>query len=364
QPGMLGWGNRCYKDQSIKVLTPPPQAAVIRAMPVYKKAEHVTEVVKRCPNHELSREFNDGQIAPPSHLIRVEGNSHAQYVEDTITGRQSVLVPYEPPQLTAKFPKASRCPPSRSEDLQTRRFFVYPPSMQSSPSFGSTSPTHGKVNKLPSVSQLINPQQRNTLTPSSMSGGLTDMTPIMGSHIPMSADMSSLSPTHALQQQLPLVPSSHCTPPPPYPMDSSISSRSTLSSLSSCSFLLRLGCAGCLDYFTAQGLTNMYQIENYNLEDLSRLKIPAEFQHIIWKGIMEHRQAMDFSPPPHIVRTTSGASTVSVGSSEARGERVIDAVRFTLRQTISFPPRDEWSDFSFDLDSRRNKQQRIKEEGE
>lgn len=45
----------------IKVLTNPPQGAVVRAMPVYKKAEHVTEVVKRCPNHELSREFNDGQ---------------------------------------------------------------------------------------------------------------------------------------------------------------------------------------------------------------------------------------------------------------------------------------------------------------
>lgn len=116
----------------IKVLTTPPQGAVVRAMPVYKKAEHVTEVVKRCPNHELSREFNDGQfsylkrcvspgfsqlpvlttprprlfvfppgqIAPPSHLIRVEGNNHAQYVEDTITGRQSVLVPYEPPQVS------------------------------------------------------------------------------------------------------------------------------------------------------------------------------------------------------------------------------------------------------------------------
>uniref|UniRef100_A0A3Q4H8P1 Cellular tumor antigen p53 n=2 Tax=Neolamprologus brichardi TaxID=32507 RepID=A0A3Q4H8P1_NEOBR len=457
----------------IKVLTTPPQGAVIRAMPVYKKAEHVTEVVKRCPNHELSREFNDGQIAPPSHLIRVEGNSHAQYVEDTITGRQSVLVPYEPPQVGTEFTtilynfmcnsscvggmnrrpiliivtletrdgqvlgrrcfearicacpgrdrkadedsirkqhvtdatKSSEafrqvshgiqmstikkrrstdeevfCLPIKGREIyeilvkikeslelmqflpqhtiesyrqQQQNLLQKQTSMSSQPSFGSTSPTPGKVNKLPSVSQLINPQQRNTLTPSSMSGGLTDMTPMMGTHIPMNADMSSLSPTHALQPQLPLVPSSHCTPPPPYPMDSSISS-----------FLIRLGCAGCLDYFTAQGLTNIYQIENYNMEDLSRLKIPAEFQHIIWKGIMEHRQAMDFSPPPHIVRTTGSASTVSVGSSEARGERVIDAVRFTLRQTISFPPRDEWSDFSFDLDSRRNKQQRIKEEGE
>ncbi|XP_068600003.1 tumor protein 63 isoform X1 [Brachionichthys hirsutus] len=470
----------------IKVLTSPPQAAVVRAMPVYKKAEHVTEVVKRCPNHELSREFNDGQIAPPSHLIRVEGNNHAQYVEDTITGRQSVLVPYEPPQVGTEFTtilynfmcnsscvggmnrrpiliivtletrdgqvlgrrcfeaRICACPgrdrkadedsirkqhitdTTKSSDafrqvshgiqmstIKKRRstdeeVFCLPikgreiyeilvkikeslelmqflpqhtiesyrqqqqnllqkqTAMPSQPSYGSCSPTHGKVNKLPSVSQLMNPQQRNTLTPSSMSGGLTDskcvsilapfvsaVSPMMGTHIPMNADMSSLSPTHALQPQLPMVPSSHCTPPPPYPMDSSISS-----------FLIRLGCAGCLDYFTAQGLSNIYQIENYNMEDLSRLKIPSEFLHIIWKGIMEHRQAMDFSPPPHIVRTTSGASTVSVGSSEARGERVIDAVRFTLRQTISFPPRDEWSDFSFDLDSRRNKQQRIKEEGE
>ncbi|XP_075901244.1 tumor protein 63 isoform X2 [Nelusetta ayraudi] len=457
----------------IKVLTQPPQGAVVRAMPVYKKAEHVTEVVKRCPNHELSREFNDGQIAPPSHLIRVEGNNHAQYVEDTITGRQSVLVPYEPPQVGTEFttvlynfmcnsscvggmnrrpiliivtletrdgqvlgrrcfearicacPGRDRkadedsirkqhvtdatksneafrqvshgiqmsaikkrrstdeevfCLPIKGREIyeilvkikeslelmqflpqhtiesyrqQQQNLLQKQTSAPPQPSYGSCSPTHGKVNKLPSVSQLMNPHQRNTLTPSSMSGGLTDMSPMMGTHLPMSADMSSLSPTHALQPQLPLVPSSHCTPPPPYPMDSSISS-----------FLIRLGCAGCLDYFTAQGLTNIYQIENYNMEDLSRLKIPAEFQHIIWKGIMEHRQAMDFSPPPHIVRTTSGASTVSMGSSEARGERVIDAVRFTLRQTISFPPRDEWSDFSFDLDSRRNKQQRIKEEGE
>ncbi|XP_043984765.1 tumor protein 63 isoform X7 [Gambusia affinis] len=282
----------------IKVLTPPPQGAVIRAMPVYKKAEHVTEVVKRCPNHELSREFNDGQIAPPSHLIRVEGNSHAQYLEDTITGRQSVLVPYEPPQVGTEFTtilynfmcnsscvggmnrrpiliivtletrdgqvlgrrcfearicacpgrdrkadedsirkqhvtdnsKSSEgtkrpyrhisqsiqmstikkrrstdeevfCLPIKGREIyemlvkikeslelmqflpqhtiesyrqQQQNLLQKQNPMQSPTAYGSSSPTHGKVNKLPSVSQLINPQQRNTLTPSSMTGGLTD----------------------------------------------------------------------------------------------------------------------------------------------------------------------------------------------
>ncbi|XP_059722925.1 tumor protein p73 isoform X2 [Haemorhous mexicanus] len=87
----------------IKVSTSPPPGTIIRAMPVYKKAEHVTEVVKRCPNHELGRDFNDGQSAPASHLIRVEGNNLSQYVDDPVTGRQSVMVPYEPPQVGTEF---------------------------------------------------------------------------------------------------------------------------------------------------------------------------------------------------------------------------------------------------------------------
>ncbi|XP_014828505.1 PREDICTED: tumor protein p73 isoform X1 [Poecilia mexicana] len=87
----------------IKVSSSPPHGSIIRAMPVYKKAEHVTEVVKRCPNHELGREFNDGQTAPASHLIRVEGNNLCQYVDDQVTGRQSVFVPYEAPQVGTEF---------------------------------------------------------------------------------------------------------------------------------------------------------------------------------------------------------------------------------------------------------------------
>ncbi|XP_074860228.1 tumor protein 63 isoform X3 [Carettochelys insculpta] len=464
----------------VKVMTPPPQGAIIRAMPVYKKAEHVTEVVKRCPNHELSREFNEGQIAPPSHLIRVEGNSHAQYVEDPITGRQSVLVPYEPPQVGTEFTtvlynfmcnsscvggmnrrpiliivtletrdgqvlgrrcfeaRICACPgrdrkadedsirkqqvsdstktgdafrqsthgiqmtsikkrrspddellylPVRGRETyemllkikESLELMQYLPqhtietyrqqqqqqhqhllqkqtSMQSPSSYGSNSPPLSKMNsmnKLPSVSQLINPQQRNALTPTAIPDGMGANIPMMGTHMAMAGDMNGLSPTQALPPPLSMPSTSHCTPPPPYPTDCSI-----------VSFLARLGCSSCVDYFTTQGLTTIYQIEHYSMDDLVSLKIPEQFRHAIWKGILDHRQLHDFSSPPHLLRTPSGTSTVSVGSSETRGERVIDAVRFTLRQTISFPPRDEWSDFNFDMDARRNKQQRIKEEGE
>ncbi|XP_048460471.1 tumor protein 63 isoform X2 [Rhincodon typus] len=462
----------------IKVMTQPPQGAVIRAMPVYKKAEHVTEVVKRCPNHELSREFNDGQVAPPSHLIRVEGSSHAQYVEDPITGRQSVMVPYEPPQVGTEFTtilynfmcnsscvggmnrrpiliivtlenrdgqvlgrrcfeaRICACPgrdrkadedsirkqqvtegtkgvdtskrlrhvnqgiqvasitnkkrrpgdeelfylPIRGRETyevllkikeslelmqllpqhtienyrqQQQHLLQKQPSMQSQQSFGpSPSPVNKMAtmgNKLPSVSQLISPQ-RNALTQAPMPPG--SMVPqMMNVPMQMNGDMNGLSPTQGLPS--PMASTSHCTPPPPYPSDNSISS-----------FLTRAGCASCLEYFTTQGLMNIYQIEHFTMDDLISLKIPEQYRHAIWKGILDHRQSLDFSTPPQLLRNTSSASTASMGSqNETRGERVIDAVRFTLRQTISFPPRDDWNDFGFDVDGRRSKQ-RIKEEGE
>lgn len=55
--------------------TPPPPGTIIRAMPVYKKAEHVTEVVKRCPNHELGRDFNDGECCSLTPPPRAHGTS-------------------------------------------------------------------------------------------------------------------------------------------------------------------------------------------------------------------------------------------------------------------------------------------------
>ncbi|MBN3310676.1 P53 protein, partial [Amia calva] len=82
----------------VLVRHPPPPGAILRATAVYKKSEHVADVVRRCPHHERTPDNNEGP-APPGHLIRVEGNQLAQYMEDGHTHRQSVLVPYETPQL-------------------------------------------------------------------------------------------------------------------------------------------------------------------------------------------------------------------------------------------------------------------------
>jgi len=80
---------------------PAPVNSVIRAMPIFMKPEHVQEVVKRCPNHAVSRENNESHPAP-THLVRCE-HKLSRYVEDPMSQRQSVLIPQETPQAGAEW---------------------------------------------------------------------------------------------------------------------------------------------------------------------------------------------------------------------------------------------------------------------
>uniref|UniRef100_A0A8C9DDZ0 Tumor protein p73 n=1 Tax=Prolemur simus TaxID=1328070 RepID=A0A8C9DDZ0_PROSS len=453
----------------VKVSTPPPPGTVIRAMPVYKKAEHVTDIVKRCPNHELGRDFNEGQSAPASHLIRVEGNNLSQYVDDPVTGRQSVVVPYEPPQVGTEFTtilynfmcnsscvggmnrrpiliiitletrdgqvlgrrsfegRICACPgrdrkadedhyreqqalnessakngaaSKRGEQVPAgplRRFsaqvrgrenfeillklkeslelmelvpqplldsyrqqqqLLQRPSHLQPPSYGPVlspmSKVHGGVNKLPSVNQLVGqpPSHSSAAGPS-----LGPVGPgVLSNHshaLPANGEASS---GHGAQ---PMVSGSHCTPPPPYHADPSL-----------VSFLTGLGCPNCIEYFTSQGLQNIYHLQNLTIEDLGALKIPDQYRMTIWRGLQDLKQGHDYGQ--QLLRSSSNAATISIGGSgELQRQRVMEAVHFRVRHTITIPNRagpgggagpDEWADFGFDLPDCKSRKQPIKEE--
>ncbi|XP_053777402.1 tumor protein p73 isoform X1 [Desmodus rotundus] len=478
----------------VKVATPPPPGTAIRAMPIYKKAEHVTEVVKRCPNHELGRDFNEGQPAPASHLIRVEGNNLSQYVDDPVTGRQSVMVPYEPPQVGTEFTtilynfmcnsscvggmnrrpiliiitletrdgqvlgrrsfegRICACPgrdrkadedhyreqqalnesaaksgasskrgkqstafkqsppaiPALGTNVKKRRHgdedmyymhvrgrenfeilmkvkeslelmelvpqqvvdsyrqqqqqqLLQRPSHLQPPSYGPVlSPmnkVHGGVNKLPSVNQLVGqPPPHSSAAGPNLGPMGPGILPNHGHTLPANGEMNG---SHGSQ---PLVPGSHCTPPPPYHADPSL-----------VSFLTGLGCPNCIEHFTSQGLQSIYHLQNLTMEDLGALKIPDQYRMTIWRGLQDLKQGHDCGAQ-QLIRSSSNAATISIGSSgELQRQRVMEAVHFRVRHTITIPNRgvpggaggagpDEWADFGFDLPDCKSRRQSIKEE--
>uniref|UniRef100_A0A4W3GVY6 Tumor protein p73 n=1 Tax=Callorhinchus milii TaxID=7868 RepID=A0A4W3GVY6_CALMI len=447
-----------------KVTSLPPSGSVVRAMPVYKKAEHVTEVVKRCPNHELGRDFNDGQSAPASHLIRVEGNNLAQYVDDPVTGRQSVMVPYEPPQVGTEFTtilynfmcnsscvggmnrrpiliiitletrdgqvlgrrsfegRICACPgrdrkadedhyreqqainenAAKNANGSKRPFKQTPPGAQG-PTAGIKKRRHGdeeffyvpvrgrenfeilmKIKESLELMELVPQQlidsyrqqqqqqllQRQSVCElfclgleiliqrcPSLSCLLTQTTvddtvspTLMNNHhhhhhyMPPNGNMNGGNPS----QSTAMGPTSHCTPPPPYNADPAL-----------VSFLTGLGCPNCLEYFTSQGLQTMYHLQNLSMEDLGALKIPEQYRLLIWRGLQEFKPGHDYNSP-QLLRSSN--NNPSVGG-ELQRQRVMEAVHFRVRHTITIPNRgDDWGDFGFDVPDCKTRKQPIKEE--
>ncbi|XP_023697325.1 tumor protein p73 isoform X2 [Paramormyrops kingsleyae] len=460
----------------IKLSTAPPPGSVIRAMPVYKKAEHVTEVVKRCPNHELGRDFNDGQVAPASHLIRVEGNNLCQYVDDAVTGRQSVLVPYESPQVGTEFTtilynfmcnsscvggmnrrpiliiitlemrdgqvlgrrsfegRICACPGrdrkadedhfreqqalndnvAKNSNTSKRTFKQTPASIPGpavnfkkrrhgeeeiyyipvrgrenfdilmkikdslelvelvpqqlvesyrqqqqllqrqshvsappSSSYGSPMPNmnklHGGIGKLPAVNHLVGQSQQSP-------GPLPGMTH-MGSNMLNSHHMQANGDMNGGHSAQTMASASHCTPPPPYNPDPSL-----------VSFLTSLGCQNCIDYFTSQGLQSVYHLQTLSMEDLGALKIPEQFRLAIWRGLQDMKQGHDYGQ--QLIRSSSNAGIGPSG--ELQRQRVMEAVHFRVRHTITIPNRagtgEDWADFGFDMPDCKVRKHSIKEE--
>lgn len=86
---------------------------------------------------------------------------------------------------------------------------------------------------------------------------------------------------------------------------------------------------------------------------------------VIWRGLQELKQSHDYGAQ-QLLRSSSNASTISIGSSgELQRQRVMEAVHFRVRHTITIPNRgaaDDWADFGFDLPDCKSRKQSIKEE--
>lgn len=107
-------------------------------------------------------------------------------------------------------------------------------------------------------------------------------------------------------------------------------------------------------------------------QDLGALKIPEQYRVAIWRGLQDLKQSHDCGAQ-QLLRSGSNAATISIGGAgELQRQRVMEAVHFRVRHTITIPNRagpgaggaapDDWADFGFDLPDCKSRRQAIKEE--
>nr|XP_006815088.1 PREDICTED: p63-like transcription factor isoform X2 [Saccoglossus kowalevskii] len=426
-----------------KTHTRPPPGSIIRAMPVFKRPEHVKEVVKRCPNHASTKENNEGHPAP-AHLLRCE-NVQAQYAEDHTTGRQSVVVPYENPQVGTEYITClyafmcfsscvgglNRRPiqvifqmekdglvlgrrvldvricacPGRDRKSDEKR--CHPPPKQMKRGFSKTAgfqmmsvgtkkrkgdddvytlTVRGRENyeillKIKESLELMSYIPQNTVNQyraqqhrqgSHPSLSRTSTYPSHGSINNGLPPINSFAPRHDARYHnengggFDETDSGIALPPPPaltngptmmesqgfshqsvmsqadtspthqMPSNAICFSQSSIQDMTINGWLSKFGCENYSEIFRKKGYLFIHQLDAITIEDLDDMKISPRQKDKIWKGIIDHRAADNFSSTPSMMRTGSNASTVSLHSQSGENhQQVYHATRFTLKQVLS-----------------------------
>ncbi|KAF3860262.1 hypothetical protein F7725_000517 [Dissostichus mawsoni] len=247
----------------------------------------------------------------------------------------------------------------QTQQLLQRPSHIASPSSYSPMSNMNKLHTHGGLNKPSSVNQLVGQQhQQHPSAPTSIAH--------MGSNMLNSHHMQGNGDMNGGHNSQTIVSASHCSPPPPYNPDPSL-----------VSFLTSLGCQNFIEYFTSQGLQSIYHLQTLTMEDLAALKIPEQFRLAIWRGLQDMKQVAPLQLPAsthhhdyhgqQLLRsssnmTASAMAAIGSASGELQRQRVMEAVHFRVRHTITIPNRagvvgssgmatgaDEWADFGFDM---------------
>ncbi|XP_002732135.2 tumor protein 63-like [Saccoglossus kowalevskii] len=101
-------------------------------------------------------------------------------------------------------------------------------------------------------------------------------------------------------------------------------------------WLSKFGCENYSEIFKKKGYLSIHQLDDITIEDLDDMKISPQQKDKIWKAIIDHRAADNFSSTPSMLQTGSNVSTVSLHSQSGENhQQVYRATRFTLKQVLS-----------------------------
>ncbi|PVD36648.1 hypothetical protein C0Q70_03634 [Pomacea canaliculata] len=111
------------------------------------------------------------------------------------------------------------------------------------------------------------------------------------------------------------------------------------------SWLARMGLSAYIDNFHQKGLSNLFQLDDFNMDDLSQMKIGIAHRNKIWRALVEWRESISNAVTDasqllqHSISSAStdtllaSQGTISQQSSFCPG--YFEVTRYTFKQTIS-----------------------------
>ncbi len=111
--------------------------------------------------------------------------------------------------------------------------------------------------------------------------------------------------------------------------------------LAFCSWLNNLQLSAYVDNFHQQGLYNMFELQDFTLEDLQKMRIGTAHRNRIWRSLVEFRNSSAFiGSQLDLQRSGSTASTASMQSNAVPGAGYYEVTRYTFKHTISLKKED------------------------